>query len=570
MAGAGGPVPLHQRGRHLVRGAPAPAPGDGAALRPRRPPRRHRRDGAAGQLPQHGRRPDLARRPAPGSRATATGPPRGRCSSCSTRRTRPAVHGRQRLRRRLPQRRRRAQLERRRRRAPQPDRPGPGRAPQAHDRDRWSPSRTRAWPAPPTRAPPGRRPAACPSRTPRRSSSSPARGRRCTWPACGARSSARPTGAAAGSSLPALPRPVRLLSAWTGAPPLPRSLGRRGPGGGAVEPDPSSPPSPPPPSRRRTTGASSPRRRTTSPPPSTPSTSPGADWSASASPAPRSSTRSGRLVQYFQRGRLEYHPERRNTPYEVQISLLGEWLAAAGRRSPGSSRSRAARTMRYFEETGHSVNYAFLRYWNTRNGLDSFGFPITEELAENGRPVQYFQRGRLEYRPEAAGTRDEVQAGAGRRRGAAPAGLARLEGPMSRVGPRTSDSTHGSDANRRHARPGHRPARRPAPRCCAAGVDVVRLNASHGTQADHKRRLDAARAGGRRAGAPAGRAARPAGAQGARRGHPGAGRRLHPDTSVVLSNRPDATPAGGHPGRLRAPAARGAPGGRACCWTTAS
>ena len=30
----------------------------------------------------------------------------------------------------------------------------------------------------------------------------------------------------------------------------------------------------------------------------------------------------------------------------------------------------------------------------------------------NGRPVQYFQRGRMEYRAEAAGTRDEVQAGA--------------------------------------------------------------------------------------------------------------------------------------------------------------
>ena len=53
-----------------------------------------------------------------------------------------------------------------------------------------------------------------------------------------------------------------------------------------------------------------------------------------------------------------------------------------------------------------------LRYWNTRNGLDSVGFPITEELQENGRPVQYFQRGRLEYRQEAAGTRDEVVAGA--------------------------------------------------------------------------------------------------------------------------------------------------------------
>jgi photosystem II stability/assembly factor-like uncharacterized protein len=118
----------------------------------------------------------------------------------------------------------------------------------------------------------------------------------------------------------------------------------------------------------------------------------------------------GRLVQYFQRARLEYHPDKRNTPYEVQISLLGEWLVGADSH-PRVEPFESSTDQRYFEETGHSVNFAFLRYWNTRNGLDSLGFPITEELQENGRPVQYFQRGRVEYRQEAAGTRDEVQMG---------------------------------------------------------------------------------------------------------------------------------------------------------------
>jgi hypothetical protein len=119
----------------------------------------------------------------------------------------------------------------------------------------------------------------------------------------------------------------------------------------------------------------------------------------------------GQVVQYFQRARLEYRPEHRGTPYEVQISLMGEWLVGAGR-APRVEPFESSAEQRYFEETGHSVNYAFLRYWNTRGGLDSLGFPITEELQENGRPVQYFQRGRLEYRVEHAGTRDEVQVGA--------------------------------------------------------------------------------------------------------------------------------------------------------------
>jgi hypothetical protein len=117
----------------------------------------------------------------------------------------------------------------------------------------------------------------------------------------------------------------------------------------------------------------------------------------------------GVLVQYFQRGRLEYHPERKGTAYEVQISLLGQALVDQEAATPVAPFESSAE-QRYFEETGHSVSYAFLRAFNAR-GLDSLGFPLTEELKENGRPVQYFQRARLEYLQEFAGTRDEVQLG---------------------------------------------------------------------------------------------------------------------------------------------------------------
>jgi photosystem II stability/assembly factor-like uncharacterized protein len=118
----------------------------------------------------------------------------------------------------------------------------------------------------------------------------------------------------------------------------------------------------------------------------------------------------GLLVQYFQRARLEHRPDRRGTPYEVQISLIGEWLLGP-ERPPRAEPFESNAEQRYFEETGHSVNFAFLRYFNTRGGLDSLGYPVTEELQEDGRPVQYFQRAKLEYRPEFKGTRDEVQLG---------------------------------------------------------------------------------------------------------------------------------------------------------------
>jgi hypothetical protein len=34
----------------------------------------------------------------------------------------------------------------------------------------------------------------------------------------------------------------------------------------------------------------------------------------------------GRLVQYFERNRFEYHPEQAGTPFEVMLGLLGNEL----------------------------------------------------------------------------------------------------------------------------------------------------------------------------------------------------------------------------------------------------
>lgn len=52
----------------------------------------------------------------------------------------------------------------------------------------------------------------------------------------------------------------------------------------------------------------------------------------------------------------------------------------------------------YHPTTGHylSNDHGFLNYWRSIDGERLLGPPVTEVLTENGRPVQYFERGRLE------------------------------------------------------------------------------------------------------------------------------------------------------------------------------
>ena len=54
----------------------------------------------------------------------------------------------------------------------------------------------------------------------------------------------------------------------------------------------------------------------------------------------------------------------------------------------------------YFIETGHTVQGDFWRFFNTYGGVDSLGYPLTEEIVVEGWKVQYFEKGRLERHPE--------------------------------------------------------------------------------------------------------------------------------------------------------------------------
>ncbi len=129
----------------------------------------------------------------------------------------------------------------------------------------------------------------------------------------------------------------------------------------------------------------------------------------------------GRLVQYFERQRLELHPETQ-APYTVQLGRVNDdalqregrdWLAF-----PREERAAAGCTA--FAETGHTVCGEFLRRWRAqglelgdrgvsfRESLALWGLPLSqpqEEINVDGFKVltQHFERARMEQYTPAGG-----------------------------------------------------------------------------------------------------------------------------------------------------------------------
>lgn len=108
----------------------------------------------------------------------------------------------------------------------------------------------------------------------------------------------------------------------------------------------------------------------------------------------------GRTVQYFQRARLEFHADKVGTPYEVQPGLLGDVVAASRPPFGVAPLTDSAPGRVFFPETKHMLQGGFLEFWQNNGGLDLFGYPISEEIYENGLTVQYFQRARFEFYPD--------------------------------------------------------------------------------------------------------------------------------------------------------------------------
>ncbi len=114
----------------------------------------------------------------------------------------------------------------------------------------------------------------------------------------------------------------------------------------------------------------------------------------------------GRQVQYFERARFELHPELPSA-YYVSLTHLGRIFAGA-RAGAAFASATPSGVGAYFKETGHNLSAGFLGFWNKYGALPVFGYPISEEFSEASptdgvvRTVQYFERARFEWHPEAA------------------------------------------------------------------------------------------------------------------------------------------------------------------------
>ena len=88
----------------------------------------------------------------------------------------------------------------------------------------------------------------------------------------------------------------------------------------------------------------------------------------------------------------------------VSLSLLV--LATLGQPARAAAQTAAGPQVVYFPLSGHHLDnrYGFLDYWRANGQVLRFGYPVTEVIEEEGRPVQYFERARMEYHAENAGT----------------------------------------------------------------------------------------------------------------------------------------------------------------------
>ncbi|HET8628618.1 MAG TPA: L,D-transpeptidase [Thermomicrobiales bacterium] len=150
---------------------------------------------------------------------------------------------------------------------------------------------------------------------------------------------------------------------------------------------------------------------------------------ALGSPVTEQLSENGAAVQYFEYARVEYHPGQTGDAAFSLNRLGADDLAARGidltrvgqgygpgsgpildafARLPFAIFSDGTDKHRFFPETGHTLSYAFLLFWQNEGGLAQFGYPITEEFPEispiDGQvyTTQYFERARFEYHPGMA------------------------------------------------------------------------------------------------------------------------------------------------------------------------
>jgi hypothetical protein len=124
-------------------------------------------------------------------------------------------------------------------------------------------------------------------------------------------------------------------------------------------------------------------------------------------------------VQWFERNRLELHPENQR-PYDVLLGRLGvDRLTQQGRDWFSFPKTGQQPGCRFFAETGHNVCGEILKAWRASGlefdgkkgkseaeNLALFGLPLSDPQSEDtpsGKyTVQWFERARFELHPENA------------------------------------------------------------------------------------------------------------------------------------------------------------------------
>jgi hypothetical protein len=124
-------------------------------------------------------------------------------------------------------------------------------------------------------------------------------------------------------------------------------------------------------------------------------------------------------VQYFERVRMEYHPENQ-PPHDVLLGQFGRRILDTFLPSAPTAPVPPMAGYTYFAATGHNVGPRFTAYWQANGGLAQFGYPLTELFThrlEDGKEyeVQYFERARFEHHPENAPPYDVLLGQFGRR-----------------------------------------------------------------------------------------------------------------------------------------------------------
>ena len=100
-------------------------------------------------------------------------------------------------------------------------------------------------------------------------------------------------------------------------------------------------------------------------------------------------------VQYFEKARFDLVDT--DDGQRVQMAPLGQLLHESG--NPLADIPNEGPTCRAFE-SGYSVCYAFLQFYDAYDGENRFGLPLSDVEVVDGRYVQYFDYTRMEWWPD--------------------------------------------------------------------------------------------------------------------------------------------------------------------------